>query len=191
LPAGFHGLSDRAEVWAPFAASYSAAGLAERGSRGFPAVAKLKRGVSVPQAQAELDVISKRLEQAYPDTNEKRGVEVAPLRDELVGELRTPLYVLLGAVGFVLLIACANVANLLLARSEARRQEIAIRMALGAGRARIFRQLLTETMLLSLIGSALGLLLAVWSVQLLSSASPITLPTFAKPAADWTVAALP
>jgi putative ABC transport system permease protein len=189
LPAGFRGLSDGAEVWAPFAASASAADLAERGSRGFPAVAKLKRGVQVRQAQAELDAISKRLEQAYPETNAKRGVEVASLTDELVGQLRTPLYVLLGAVGFVLLIACANVANLLLARSEARRQEITIRMALGAGRGRIFRQLVTESMLLSLIGSALGLLLAVWSVQLLSKASPITLPTFVKPTPDWTVAA--
>jgi putative ABC transport system permease protein len=189
LPAGFRGLSDGAEVWAPFAASGSAADLAERGSRGFPAVAKLKGGVPVRQAQAELDAISKRLEQAYPETNAKRGVEVAPLTDELVGELRTPLYVLLGAVGFVLLIACANVANLLLARSEARRQEIAIRMALGAGRGRIFRQLVTESMLLSLIGSALGLLLAVWSVQLLSKASPIALPTFVKPSTDWAVAA--
>jgi putative ABC transport system permease protein len=189
LPAGFRGLSDGAEVWAPFAASASASDLAERGSRGFPAVAKLKRGVPVRQAQAELDAISKRLEQAYPETNAKRGVEVASLMDELVGELRTPLYVLLGAVGFVLLIACANVANLLLARSEARRQEIAIRMALGAGRGRIFRQLVTESMLLSLIGSALGLLLAVWSVQLLSKASPITLPTFVNPTTDWTVAA--
>jgi putative ABC transport system permease protein len=189
LPAGFRGLSDGAEVWAPFAASASASDLAERGSRGFPAVAKLKRGVPVRQAQAELDAISKRLEQAYPETNAKRGVEVALLTDELVGGLRTPLYVLLGAVGFVLLIACANVANLLLARSEARRQEIAIRMALGAGRGRIFRQLVTESMLLSLIGSAFGLLLAVWSVQLLGKASPITLPTFVNPTTDWTVAA--
>ncbi len=189
LPSGFRGLSDGADVWAPFAASTSAANLAERGSRGFPAVAKLKPGVSVRQAQAELDGISKRLEQAYPATNAKRGVEVAPLRDELVGGLRTPLFVLLGAVGFVLLIACANVANLLLARAEARRQEIAIRMALGAGRSRVFRQLVTESMLLSVIGAALGVLLAVWLVQFLSKASPITLPTFIKPSLDWTVAA--
>src|SRR5262245_5119298 len=110
LPAGFRGLSDGSEVWAPFSASASAADLAERGSRGFPAVAKLKRGVPVRQAQAELDAISKRLEQAYPETNAKRGVEVASLTDELVGELRTPLYVLLGAVGFVLLVACSHVA---------------------------------------------------------------------------------
>jgi putative ABC transport system permease protein len=189
LPGWFRGLSDSAEVWAPFTASASAAGLAQRGSRGFPAVAKLKPGVPLQQAQAELDGISKRLELAYPDTNEKRAVEVATLTNELVGVLRTPLFVLLGAVGFVLLIACANVANLLLARSEARRQEIAIRMALGAGRGRIFRQLVTESMLLSLTGAAAGLLLASWSVRILSQASPITLPSFVKPAPDWKVAA--
>jgi putative ABC transport system permease protein len=189
LPAGFRGLSDAAEVWAPFAASSSAADLSERGSRGFPAVAKLKRGVPVRQAQAEMDGVSKRLEQAYPETNAKRAVEVAPLTNEMVGELRTPLLVLLGAVGFVLLIACANVANLLLARSEARRQEIAIRMALGAGRGRIFRQLVTESLMLSLIGAGLGLLLAAWAVKALGKASPITLPTFVSPAPDWTVAA--
>src|SRR5262249_48560751 len=142
---GFAGARTGPRVWGPFAASASASDLAQRGSRGFPAVAKLKKGVPVRQAQAELDAISKRLEQAYPETNAKRGVEVASLTDELVGGLRTPLYVLLGAVGFVVLIACANVANLLLARSEARHQEIAIRMALGAGRGRIFRQLVTES----------------------------------------------
>ncbi|MBO0720593.1 MAG: ABC transporter permease [Blastocatellia bacterium] len=188
MPAWFRGLSDAADVWAPFTASSSAAGLAERGSRGFPAVAKLKQGLTVQYAQAELDGISKRLEQAYPGTNAKRAVEVAPLTNELLGQLRMPLFVLLGAVGFVLLIACANVANLLLARSEARRQEMAIRMALGAGRGRLFRQLFTESMLLSLTGAAMGLLLASWSVRILSDASPITLPTFIKPGLDWKVA---
>jgi predicted permease len=189
LPSWFRGLSDAADVWAPFTASASAQALAQRGSRGFPAVAKLKQGVTILHAQAELDGISKRLEQAYPGTNAKRAVEVAPLTSEMVGVLRTPLFVLLGAVGFVLLIACVNVANLLLARSEARRQEIAIRMALGAGRGRIFRQLVTESMLLSLTGAVAGLLLASWSVRILSDVSPITLPTFIKPAPDWRVAA--
>ena len=188
-PAWFRGLNDNAEVWAPFTASASATGLAQRGSRGFPAVAKLRQGVLLQQAQAELDGISKRLEQSYPGTNAKRAVEVAPLKNELVGELRTPLFVLLGAVGFVLLIACANVSNLLLARSEARRQEIAIRIALGAGRGRIFRQLVTESIALSLTGAASGLLLASWFVRILSDASPITMPTFIKPAPDWKVAA--
>lgn len=189
LPAWFRGLSDNADLWVPFTSQGSAENLAERGSRGFPAVAKLKSGMTLRGAQVELDGISSRLEAAYPSTNSKRGVEVAPLHSEVVGGLRTPLFVLLGAVGLVLLIACTNVANLLLARSEARRQEIAIRTALGAGRGRVFRQLVTESMLLSTVGAGLGIAFSVWCVQLLTKASPITLPTFVKSNLDWNVAA--
>ena len=188
-PGWFKGLMDGADVWVPFAGSGIAiTDLTARGSRSFPALAKLKPGVTVQTAQAEMTEISKRLEQAYPATNTKRGVEVAPLINEEVGQFKTPLLVLLAAVAMVLLIACANVTNLLLARSEARRQEIAIRMALGAGRWRVFRQLVTETMLLSVVGASLGMLLCAWSVKILTKASPITLPSFIKPSTDWTVA---
>src|SRR5947209_188365 len=117
MPAWFRGLTDSAVIWAPFTSSGTAEEFSERGARGFPAVARLKPGVSVRQAQTEMDGISKRLEQAYPATNAKRAVEVAPLAQESAGELRTPLLILLGAVGCVLLIACANVANLSLAPS--------------------------------------------------------------------------
>ncbi len=110
---------------------------AERGSRGFTVLARLKPGLPHAQAQTELDGISKRLEAAYPQTNEGRAVEVASLDHELFGDIHKPLLVLLCAVAFVLLIACTNVANLLLARSEARQREIAMRIALGAGRARV------------------------------------------------------
>jgi len=168
--------------------SGSAADLAERGSRGFIGLARLKRGTTIAQAQTEVDAISRRLEQQYPDTNSKRGVEVSPLDVELFGQLRLALFMLMAAVVFVLLIACANVANLLIARSEARQREIALRTALGAGWPRLLRQLVTEGCVLASLGASAGLLLAKGAVRLLLATSPVTLPSFVDPHIDPRVA---
>ncbi|HEY2907435.1 MAG TPA: ABC transporter permease [Vicinamibacterales bacterium] len=188
MPAGFKGLSDAAELWIPFALYAPRQDMAERGSRGFAALARMKPGVSRAAAQADLDTVSHHLEAAYPDTNAKRGVEISPLDVELFGELRPALLTLMAAVAFVLLIACANVANLLLARSEARRREIAVRTALGAAWTRLLRQLVTESCILTLIGAAGGLLLARATIRLLLVASPVTFPSFVAPSIDARVA---
>jgi putative ABC transport system permease protein len=188
MPPGFRGLGDRADVWVPFVMSNSAEGLAQRGSRGFQVLGRLKPGVSRTQAQAELDAISRRLEQVYPDTNEKRGVEVSPLDEELLGGFRPALRALMIAVAFVLLIACANVANLLLARSEARQREIAVRTAIGAGWGRLLRQLVTESCVLTGIAACAGLALASVGLRALLQASPVTFPSFVQPHIDFRVA---
>ncbi len=157
MPAKFD-FPDRTQLWTPLA--WSEADRAVRGIHDYLVVGRLKDGVAVAKAQAEMDTISRRLADQFPKDNKGWGAVVVPLREDFVGDVRPALLVLLGAVAFVLLIACANVANLMLARTLARQKEIALRTALGASRGRVLRQLLSESLLLALTGGAAGLLLA-------------------------------
>jgi putative ABC transport system permease protein len=165
----------QSELWVPFPLDAAAE---RRDNRYIGVVARLKPGATVQQAQSELDAINQRLGETYGETNSGWSVRVTNLREQLVGAVRSSLLILLGAVAFVLLIACANVANLLLARASARQKEIAVRTALGASRFQIIRQLLTESVLLSVIGGAIGLGLSVWLTRLLISVSPANSPRF-------------
>jgi putative ABC transport system permease protein len=174
MPAGFD-YPNQSELWVPYPIDPAAE---RRDNRFLGVAARLKPGVPIAQAQAELDTINQRLAQTYVETNSGWSVRVINLQERLVGSMRKSLLILLGAVAFVLLIACANVANLFLARATGRQKEIAVRTALGASRWRVVRQLLTESLLLSAIGGAAGLLFGVWLTRLLISISPANTPRF-------------
>lgn len=191
MPSGFQFpiQNDPIDLWTTIAGD--AAGkepiTEQRGAHFLRVIGRLKPGVTEEQALADAATIGKRLEQQYPDTNTRRGFFVEQTLRAIVGDIRPALMILLGAVSFVLLIACANVANLLLARAMSRHKEMAIRSALGASRWRVIRQLLIESVLLSVVGGALGLLLAVWWSDLLIALGKQNIPRAVQVGLDWRV----
>ena len=195
MPEGFQFplQSEPVELWTTFAYSLTAVGeesIAEqRGAHFLHVIARLKPGVSSQSARAELEAVAAHLGEKYPDTNTGMGVTVNPTSEDLVGDVRPALLILMGAVGCVLLIACTNVASLLLARATTRHKEMAIRAALGASRARVVRQLLSESLVLAMAGGAIGLLIALWGTDALVAVSGDELPRAAQIGLDMRVLA--
>jgi putative ABC transport system permease protein len=190
-PAGFQ-YPDKTEAWLPPLRLVPELNermdvTQQRGMGYLSAVALLKPGVSLPQAAGEMETITTRLRQQYPDTNNRRFNRVVSLHEHLVGDTNRLLWLLFGAVTFVLLIACANVANLLLASAASRHKEMAIRVALGASRWRVMRQLFTESTILALGGGAVGLLMAVWGLALIKQLLPGDFPRWQEIQMDWRV----
>ena len=193
MPAGFSWpiMAQPVEVWTSIALDARLTNdgsiLQSRGWRTWEAMGRLKAGVTLEQARADLDAIAKSLEQQFPKQNKDAGISAKPMVSFMVGDLSYLLTILFGAVLCVLLIACTNVANLLTVRAAARRREIAIRAAMGAGQWRIVRQLLTESLLLSIVGGTLGLLLAVWGADGLRALAPESVPRLNETGIDWRV----
>jgi putative ABC transport system permease protein len=187
MPPGFN-FPDEAEMWMPL--SFTADQLSARGRHGLTVVARIRKDLSFAQARSDMEGVSRRIVEGAPDyPYERFGFRVLmnPLLEEVVGDMRTALLLLMGAVVFVLLIACANVASLLVARATVREREFAVRTAVGAGRARLLKQLLTESILLSVLGAAVGVLLAIWGLSRLTAASTQALPRMAEIQLDTSV----
>jgi|ERR1051326_3684464 putative ABC transport system permease protein len=175
LPAGFQFLTSNIDVWLPLSLDLTK-GNNKRGNHGLWVLGRLARGVTVDQVHAEMKSLAAGIEKQYPHENAGVSAAVFILRERMLAQIRPALLVLLGAVGCVLLIACANVANLLLARAAVRQKEMAVRIALGAGRGRIMRQLLTESVLLSFSAAAIGLMLAWWSIDIVRGVKSSRIP---------------
>lgn len=193
MPASFGGINLSTRLWVPFEPTTEASSpgdLERRDNRDFAGIGRLRSDADLARLSRELDELGLRLASAYPDSNRSRGFQAQPLRDSYLGTVGSSLWILLGAVGCLLLVACANVASLVLARAESRRKEIAMRVALGAGRGRVARQVLAETLLLALLAGAAGLLTVAWTLDALVGFIPAgLLPSYVEIGVDGTVLA--